>query len=327
MKSKTMPFLISVIISLFLAGCAFPEKGKRKIFYINSYHQGYGSSDDVMEGIKEVVGESAELMIAFMDTKRNSDSASIGLKVREVLESIRSFQPDVIIASDDDAIKYIIEPHFKNGNIPIVFCGVNWSADAYRLPAEHVTGMLEVLPFSETVSAVRHAFPHAKSLTVLSENSNSECRNMEVMQHLFDELALKVNFTLVDDFENWKAGFVEASEMADIIYLPTNGAIKNWNNADAATFVEQHISKSVITCDDFMMPYAVFGLTKVAKEQGEWAAATALKILDGAKPSSIAITKNTQSQGWINLPLADKIGFELPDEIMENIKIIRENNF
>jgi ABC-type uncharacterized transport system substrate-binding protein len=65
----------------------------------------------------------------------------------------------------------------------------------------------------------------------------------------------------------------------------------------------------VFTCDDFMMVYAVFGLTKIAKEQGEWAARTALQILDGQSPAQIPVTRNTQTAAWINPLLAESAGF------------------
>jgi ABC-type uncharacterized transport system substrate-binding protein len=68
--------------------------------------------------------------------------------------------------------------------------------------------------------------------------------------------------------------------------------------------------RPVLTCDDFMMPYAVFGLTKVAREQGEWAARTALAILAGKAPQEIAVTQNQQTQAWLNRTLAARIRFK-----------------
>ena len=62
-----------------------------------------------------------------------------------------------------------------------------------------------------------------------------------------------------------------------------------------------------------MMPYAVLGRTKVAKEQGIWAAETAKKILKGENPSNIPLTKNQQSILWLNTKMADRINFT-PDE-------------
>lgn len=53
---------------------------------------------------------------------------SAGTRAGEALDRIRSFAPGAIVVSDDDAVKYLFEPHFKNGPVPVVFNGVNWSA-------------------------------------------------------------------------------------------------------------------------------------------------------------------------------------------------------
>ncbi|MCF8361282.1 MAG: hypothetical protein K9G70_01530 [Prolixibacteraceae bacterium] len=53
----------------------------------------------------------------------------------------------------------------------------------------------------------------------------------------------------------------------------------------------------------------------MAKEQGEWAAESALKILGGKKPSEIFYTKNTQTKAWLNTALAQKIDFKISKEM------------
>ena len=73
---------------------------------------------------------------------------------------------------------------------------------------------------------------------------------------------MKPEYFLADNFEDWKKMFVMANDEADIIYLPTNGAIKDWNESMAIKFVKENIRKPVFTCDDFMMDYCVFGFTK-----------------------------------------------------------------
>ena len=74
--------------------------------------------------------------------KRNLRNASIRSKIKTVskrieeaiteknqenvalaLEQIQKFKPELIIASDDGAVKYLVVPHFKGEKIPVVFCG------------------------------------------------------------------------------------------------------------------------------------------------------------------------------------------------------------
>jgi len=304
-------------VLLGLLGCR--AGGPASVFYINSYHAGYGSSDDVMAGIQETLSASGvRLTPFFLDAKRHAESAAD--RANEALEAIKKARPDVIIASDDDAVKHVVAGHFKNGPIPCVFCGVNWTCEQYGLPTAHVTGMLEISPVRETIATLRKYYPDAKRLVVLSENTLSEQKNRETLVPIFTEMGLTTDYVLVDTFEQWKERFRRANREADLVFLPTNGAIKGWDTADARAFVNQHLAVPVFTCDDFMMVYAVFGLTKVAREQGEWAAGTALEILKGRSPAAIPVTRNRQTVAWINPILAEKLGFKPGAELLSKCR-------
>jgi ABC-type uncharacterized transport system substrate-binding protein len=117
--------------------------------------------------------------------------------------------------------------------------------------------------------------------------------------------------------------FLRANAEADVVFVPTNGAIKDWDSAEAQAFVREHTRVPVFTCDDFMMKYAVFGLTKVAREQGQWAARTALQIVKGKSPAEIPVTENRQTIAYINTTLADKIGFKPDAKLLARSRQVR----
>jgi ABC-type uncharacterized transport system substrate-binding protein len=284
-----------------------------RVFYVNSYHQGYPSSDETMAAIRGVLGrEGVAIETAYLDAKRHPLEVDVRGRATAALAAIRRFAPRVVIASDDDAVKYVLAPHFRDGAIPAVFCGVNWSAKQYGLPSASVTGMLEVVPIEETLREVRGRWPGARRLRVLSEDSVSERSNRELLDPRYRALGLEPSYALVGEFEDWKRGFETAQREADIVYLPTNGAIRGWDARAAGEWVRRYIRRPVVTCDDFMMPYAAFGLTKVAGEQGDWAAGAAMEILRGKRPSDIAITANRQTRCYFNTELAARIGFVPP---------------
>ncbi len=285
-----------------------------RILYINSYHDGYPSSDDIREGILETLdGKSVNLETFYLDSKRNPEEEKVGARVKEAVELIGTYQPDLVIASDDNAVALVVKPFLDGTGTPVVFCGVNWSADQYDL-GSNVTGMLEVYPLRECIRTIMELNPDAHRMAVLSENTPSEARNTELLDTLYRNLGMKVEYRLVDDFEQWKEAFREVSLSSHLIYTPTNGAIRHWDREEAMEFVEENLKVPTITCDDFMMDYCVFGLTKVAREQGEWAAAMALKILEGTDPSAIPYTKCSRWHAYLNKRLADAIGFNLPEE-------------
>jgi ABC-type uncharacterized transport system substrate-binding protein len=318
---KNLVYILILVVGIPVLSCNRKKKspGEARIFYVNSYHAGYGSSDDVMSGIKETFAdEKVELSTFFLDAKRRTSVPEIQQSVRTVLNEIEKYKPDLLIVSDDNVVKDLVVPYFNNTNLPVVFCGVNRSAEQYNLGG-NVTGMLEVLPLRELFLEVISNYPESKKLVVLSENSLSEQNNKTLLDTLYRNLGLGVKYSFAPDFTTWKEMFLDANETTDLIYMPTNGAIKNWDEDEAIKFVNENLKIPAITCDDFMMPYVVFGLTKVAKEQGQWAAKTAMEILNGQKPSEIPFTKNSQAKAYINTSLAEKIDFRLTPEMRKKV--------
>lgn len=296
----------------------------KRVIYINSYHKGYPASDSIAAGLQQVLEKTGILLTTcYLDTKNDPDSLKIAAKVQAILKMIKQNKPDLLIVSDDAAVRYVIKPYFKNKSVPVVFCGVNWSASSYGLPVKNITGMLEVLPLRENLETIRSYYPKAKKLTVLSEMSVSENRNTEILDTLYTNMGFKVQYRFVKDFSEWRAAFITANQTSDIIYLPTNGAVQGWNKVVSIEFVKRTIRVPVITCDDFMMPYCVYGLTKVAKEQGEWAANTAIKILNGVSPELIPVVKNKESRSYYNADLAARVGFKPGKKLLEISQIVK----
>jgi ABC-type uncharacterized transport system substrate-binding protein len=301
------------------------DKGKYKIVYVNSYHQGHPPSDQITTGLVESMpADSFEVISYFMDTKRNPTQEYIEAKAAALLDSIQQADPDLLVISDDNAVKYLVQPHLQDQDLPVVFCGVNWSADQYALSRNNITGILELLPVEEVMAAMKSHDPSIQSLLVLNENTTTSRKTKPILDTVLNSLGIEVTQTLVDDFEGWKAAFEEGNRSFDIIYLQTQGAIKGWDHAEAKKFIDQHIKVPLITCEDHMMPYSVFGMTQVSREQGTWAAETAKKILRGTPPSKIPVSENQMVSIWFNPTLAEKVGFQPDPVLMEKARIIKD---
>ena len=99
---RLIEFFTFLLLIILIAGCS--KKADRKhILYVNSYHDGYGSSDDISRGIHETLqGEDIDLEVVYMDTKRNMDPDYIERISQQIADSIKVKSPDLIIASDDN---------------------------------------------------------------------------------------------------------------------------------------------------------------------------------------------------------------------------------
>jgi len=319
----TSPYILMVLALLLgFQSCKRAEHQKKKIVYINSYHRGFPPSDEITSGVFENLPEdSYEIVDHFMDTKRNPEEEFIRKRAAEILDSIDKEKPDLLIVSDDNVVKYLVEPN-PQISIPIVFCGVNWSADQYDLSNHNITGVLEILPIEESLIAMKSYYPSMQHLLVLNENTTTSRKTKPLLDALCERIGISVTQELVDDFDSWKAVFKAANQSHDIIYLQTRGAIKNWDHDEALGFIDQNIKVPLVTCESFMMPYAVFGLTQISKEQGVRAAKAAKKILEGTRPNEIPVSRNQQTTVWLNKRLAEKIKFRPDEKLLENATIV-----
>jgi ABC-type uncharacterized transport system substrate-binding protein len=298
------------------------EPEKKRVFHLDSYSKGYGISDDTGAGLRSVLRDKpVQVSTFFMDTKRHSGEAEIKDAVARARAAIEAFRPDVIVASDDAAVKYVVVPYYKDGPIPVVFCGVNWSAEPYGLPTAHVTGMVEVVPVLEAVDLARKYYPNLRRLGVLSEDSLSERNNKALLEPKYRAVGLEVTYVMAADFATWKREFERLQDAVDVLYLPTQGAVRDWDAAEAAAFVKAKTRKPSIATDDFMTPYALIGLAKTQLEQGEWAGKTALEILDGKQPAAIPVVRNRRRVAYVNATLAARLRF-VPGPELAGAKIV-----
>ncbi len=312
-KPGSISFLYALLVILLtgLGYCDSADAEKKQVIYINSCHEGFPPSDQITKGVMgNLHPDTFDVHACLMDTKRNTSEAYISQKVDELRDSIQQIQPDAIIVSDDNAMKYLVAPHLRGIPTPIIFCGINWTAEQYDIQEHNITGIIEILPIAELVRTIRSYYPEMLKLLVLNENTTTSRKTQPILDTLLWNLGLEVSQELVDDFGQWKEAFVQGNSGYDIIYLQTRVAISGWEMEAARKLIKQNIRIPVVTCEEFMMPYAVFGLTQLSEEQGIQAAKMTKRILEGTATEDIPITRKRRSKVWLSPGLAEKIGFD-----------------
>ena len=257
--------------------------------------------------------KNVELLVHRMDTKNNKAEEfkrQAGRKAKEVIER---WQPDVVIAADDNAQKYLIVPYFRDTDLPVVFAGVNWDASGYGYPASNVTGMVEVEAPNQLFAILRK---FAKGPRLGSLGTNSETNRKVVKK--YDEL-LGISFEqalYVDTFEEWKQAYLAMQDQVDILFIYNNAGIQGWDDAEAAAFVRHNARIPSGSVQPWMAPFVMVAYSKDASEQGEWAGQTALRLLGGESPRNIPIVRNQRGEMMVNSPIANSMGVEVPTDIL-----------
>ncbi len=311
-------FLTGFIVAVCLIGT---NVYAAKCLYVSSYHKGYAWSDGVEKGLLPELEGKCEFKQFDMDTKRNKTDEfkkEAALKAKGIIES---FQPDVVIVSDDNAVKYLVMPYYKDNSLPFVFCGVNWTVDKYNLPYKNVTGMIEVSPISAQINFAKTVLSEMKKVFYIDSDNTTGQKTVKYYKELFEGKNYIFSSKLVKTFEEWKKAFMEAQRY-DVVILRNNAGIENWNDEEAAQFALKNSKKLSMTESEWMMPVTLLGMTKVPEEQGMWSGKTAVAILKGADPAKIKLVKNRKSNIFINKALQDKLQINIPDSFSKQATII-----
>jgi ABC-type uncharacterized transport system substrate-binding protein len=306
------------------------ESPKKKVLYIDSYHRGYEWSDGVTNGIlltfkaklneNDTVDNSmskVDLKIFRMDSKRNTSEGFKKAAALEAKDLIESWKPDVVITSDDNAFKYLIMPYYKDADMPIVFCGLNWDASVYDAPYSNTTGMVEVSLVKELMEQLS-LYSHGNRIGWLSGNVATSRKEAMYYKSL---LNLHMTEKYVNNFQDWKKTYIDMQQNFDVLILYNNAGINGWNEAEAVELVRTHTVIPVGSTLNWMTKYSLLAYAKIPEEQGEWVAKATIEILNGKSPSDIPVVRNKKAKIYLNMEVAKKLGIVFPMDLINEAEL------
>ena len=338
MSNRTILILRLLLILVLLVSCSSYaiSKEQSKILFVNSYHKGYRWSDEIEKGVRKALRVKAvgdrlisqkangvELKLFRMDTKINLSEVfkkEAALAAKKIIEE---WQPDVVIASDDNASKYLVAPYYKNTDLPIVFCGINWDASAYGFPVSNITGMIEIDPLLETI-AILNQYSKGTRIGYLGSDDISNQKKLPFHKEL-----LKIDYTdgkLISTFDEWKREYLRLQASVDMLIIFSPIGITGWNDKEAANFIIANTTIPSGNIEQHTSHLALVGRVKLAEEQGWWAGKAALEILKDISPADIPVAKNKHSKVYLNMVLAKHLGVKFPMELIKNATFIEAHS-
>jgi len=310
-----MRFISLFFIVASLSTTAFAADGKRCL-YINSYHSGYAWSDGIESAVKAELAGHCDVTVFRMDTKRNTSAAFGRQKALEAKRLIESLHPDVLIASDDNASKYLIAPYYKNTDLPVVFCGINWTAKAYAYPYRNATGMIEVAAIKPLLQKARKILGQVNRVGFIgAKGVRTDEKEFAWMNKTYARYHVKVVPYYAANMAEWEQAY-SAAQSNDMIVLNNIAGIKHWDRKRAIAYARKHATTLTVSTYDFMAQYSMLAMTKIASEQGVWAAHVAIRLLQGKKATSIPVVANRRFNMFVNPPMLQNTTIHMPDAIL-----------
>jgi len=293
--------------------------GKR-VLYVDSYDAGYPPSIIMQNAAREVLEPAGvEMQVVYMDEKRKTSAVMQQEAARNVKAFIESWQPDLVIAADDAASKYLVMPYYRDADLPIVFIGVNWDASPYGYPYSNATGQVEVELVQELLAELaRYARGSRQGLL-----SGDTLTDQRALKYYRDVLGIHFQqVALVRSFDGWKEAYLSLQDEVDVLLFRNNSGIEGWDDEEARRFVQERTRIPTGTVSTHLAPWVLISYSKVHLEFAEYGATIALEILAGTPPSEIPITTNKRAKVYLNMRLAKSLGIKFPMELIERATFV-----
>lgn len=270
--------------------------------YIASYAPGYKWQDGIEQGIQESLAQRCEIKTFFMNSKKVSTEASLQQIGLQAVDFIKRINPEIVIVSDDHAVKYVLMDHYKNSPLPFVYCGVNNTGLIYGLPYRNTTGMVEKNPTEKLLRLLFNLNPSKTHVAFLTTTGTSADIDVSAFHKLVIKLKIKSSTYQIQNEQDWRSIYknIQEDPNVDIIFFSNNATFPSWNHKKNMAWVLKYNNKLSVTTKDSMLPYVALGMNKSAKEHGSWAGNAAIEILNGIAPNKLAVVPNQKFQLWVN---------------------------
>lgn len=284
--------IITILTTLFLlvviTFLAYQRSHKPRIFILHSYSQNQPWVESLNDGVSQVFGGKAYMNLQYFYMNRNHKHA---LRYHDrinktVLDNIKAWRPDIIIAFDYHAQKLVRENFANNPKIKLVLAGVTDSKrwqEYKHIP--NITGITEQVPVEAITEILSLILKHKKRVYFLSDDSPSARNVSEVIgQENWGSFEL-VAHRHVKTFTEWKNAVHEAEKSADVLLVSTfysitdNGQqiqpnrLVNWMNEHASI-------PAIGVYESFMINGGMMAIAISGKEQGYLAAGLALSVIE-----------------------------------------------
>lgn len=287
----------AVMLMVFFAVCIsaglWCEETQRRILVLNSYSTDYQWTNAANSAILDYCARHCPqyaVRTEFMDTKNAWSDEYFDLLVEVYREKYRDIRFSGIIATDNDALDFLLQrQELLFPGVPVVACGIN-NADASMARGTVVSVIAEEAEHRLTIEAAIRMFPSARTLHIIRDDTTTGRQIMEELRRLEELHSFKLSFVYhegltVPDLLRLSESF----SASDLVYM-----IPYFRSPDGLLFPQGHMEKLVasqsaapvlVSWHFQMNTGALGGFVLSAEAHSRLAAKTMFSHLDGTTVS------------------------------------------
>ncbi len=311
-----------------------PMKDRKKVLVLHSYHEDYTWLKEVDKGILSGLAEerfdpnkNINLQYFYMDTKRKTSEKWKREISAKAIEKIKTWQPDLVIATDDNAQKYVVAK-MKDSGTNFVFLGVNADPKAYKFidsmdnPGGKVTGSIERARFEQSIKLLKRLSPGARKIAIACDDGPTGASVVKRILSKASELDIEVVASRrIGNFSEWKNYISSVQDKADALLVVVYFTLKdNKGNAVSGDEVLNWTINNSKLPDIGFWSWAVEGGLLASEaisgyQQGHYAATVGSYVLMGQSPGDFPVDKPQRGELCINMARAKMLGIDVPADL------------
>jgi signal transduction histidine kinase len=301
---------LGALAALLALTCGAPAFPLRRVLLLNSYHQGYVWTDDIVRGVQDALLRKTlpiDLAIEYLDQRRHEDPKAADMEDPGIVGAFDSFLQskfynthfDVIITSDDAALKFLLarRDHLFPG-VPVVFCGVNEYHGTSAYVSAHpesrpwLTGVLERIDVDATIDTALRLHPDTRLVVTVGEGSDAHYRyDVDIAKRHPALIVRRIPAQKISLDETCRR--LSALQPNTIVLLsafPRDGAGHSFSLTDSIRFVCGHSPVPVYGVNKNALGLGIVGgKLNDGFAQGRTAGALAMSVLQGTSPSALGV--------------------------------------
>jgi ABC-type uncharacterized transport system substrate-binding protein len=270
----------------------------KRVLVLNSYHKGYHWTDRIMAGIHSVFDEQedVELFINYMDAKRISDETHYRLLRDLYKHEYRSQEMDVIIATDDHALDFLLQYREELfPGVPIVFNGINDYQPSRIAGHELITGLAETYDVPGTLDLMLRLHPKTKQIAVVSDATGAGDDFRGLVERAAPAYESRVRFTYLTNLGKDELRLALSRLPSDalvlwVTYLRTPDGV-SISSQESVRFITTASNVPTYCVYDVVGLGVVGGKVTSPRSQGYSAASMALRYLRGERIENMPVTR------------------------------------
>jgi len=272
---------------------------KQNVLILHSYNQSYKWTNDLNNGIDEVLKEkftNIRVFIEYMDTKRYVNNNHYENLFNLYTNKYKDVKFDLIISSDNNAYNFLKKYNktlFKT--VPVVFSGVNYLKEGDLKEYKNFTGINEKADIKQNYELIKKLQPNVENIYTVIDTTTTGKTVKQEAKRIFKELSGDgIHYEIIENM-------TQDELKHKVKTLPNNSAILlsvYFRGKDNSSYAYYEISKMISNNSkaplyalwDFNLEHGIVGgyLTS-GLSQGKEAALMGLKVLDGVKVKDIPV--------------------------------------